>query len=59
MYTPPTVKDERPGGTQGTILLPGWVGGANWGGAATDPETGIIYVPSVTSPNVTALVPPE
>ena len=59
MFTPPTVKDGRPGGTQGTVLLPGWVGGANWGGAATDPETGLMYVPSVTSPNVTALVPPE
>jgi quinoprotein glucose dehydrogenase len=59
MFTPPTVRDDRPGGTQGTILIPGWVGGANWGGAAVDPETGILYVPSVTSPNVTALVPPE
>ena len=59
MFTAPTVRDDRPGGTQGTILVPGWVGGANWGGAAVDPETGILYVPSVTSPNVTALVPPE
>ena len=59
MFTPPTVKDDRPGGTQGTILMPGWVGGANWNGAAVDPETGTLYVPSVTSPNVTALVPPE
>ena len=38
--------------------MPGWVGGANWGGAAVDPETGLMYIPSVTSPNVTALVPP-
>jgi quinoprotein glucose dehydrogenase len=58
MFTPPTARDDRPGGTQGTILMPGWVGGANWGGAAVDPETGVLYVPSVTSPNVTALVPP-
>ncbi len=56
MFTPPTVKGVD--GKQGTILMPGWVGGANWGGAAVDPETGIIYIPSVTSPNVTALVPP-
>lgn len=56
MFTPPTVKGVD--GKQGTILMPGWVGGANWGGAAVDPETGILYVPSVTSPNVTALVPP-
>jgi len=57
MFTPPTVRG-GPGETQGTILMPGWVGGANWGGAAVDPETGVLYVPSVTSPNVTALVPP-
>ncbi len=56
MFTPPTVKGVD--GKQGTILMPGWVGGANWGGAAVDPETGVLYVPSVTSPNVTALVPP-
>lgn len=56
MFTPPTVKGAD--GKQGTILMPGWVGGANWGGAAVDPETGVLYVPSVTSPNVTALVPP-
>jgi quinoprotein glucose dehydrogenase len=36
---------ERP-----TIYLPGWTGGANWTGAAVDPETGILYVPSITSP---------
>lgn len=58
IFTPPTLKDDSPGGTQGTILMPGWVGGANWGGAATDPETGVMYIPSVTSPSVTALVPP-
>ncbi|HAY77002.1 MAG TPA: pyrroloquinoline quinone-dependent dehydrogenase [Gemmatimonadetes bacterium] len=56
MYTPPTVRGVN--GKQGTILMPGWVGGANWGGAAVDPETGLMYIPSVTSPNVTALVPP-
>ncbi|MDE3002644.1 MAG: PQQ-binding-like beta-propeller repeat protein [Gemmatimonadota bacterium] len=56
MYTPPTVRGVD--GKQGTILMPGWVGGANWGGAAVDRETGLMYIPSVTSPNVTALVPP-
>ena len=25
---------------------PGAAGGANWGGAAVDPETGMLYVPS-------------
>jgi quinoprotein glucose dehydrogenase len=37
-YTPPT---ER-----GTIVKPGYSGGANWWGAAFDPETGFFYVPS-------------
>ncbi|MBT6887193.1 MAG: pyrroloquinoline quinone-dependent dehydrogenase [Gemmatimonadales bacterium] len=59
MFTTPTVRDDRPGGTLGTILMPGWVGGANWGGAAVDSETGMLFVPSVTSPNVTALVEPN
>lgn len=36
IYTPPTEK--------GTIILPGYDGGANWGGPAVDPETGILYI---------------
>ncbi len=27
-----------------TVILPGFDGGAEWGGAAADPETGILYV---------------
>ena len=30
--------------------MPSWVGGANWNGAAYDPETHILYVPSITVP---------
>lgn len=33
-----------PPSRQGTILLPGLDGGAEWGGAAWDPETGLLYV---------------
>ncbi len=29
---------------QGTIVFPGFDGGAEWGGAAFDPETGLLYV---------------
>jgi len=29
---------------QGTIIFPGYDGGAEWGGPAYDPETGIIYI---------------
>ncbi|TCP30663.1 PQQ-binding-like beta-propeller repeat protein [Sphingomonas sp. BK235] len=33
-----------PPSLQGTVLLPGMDGGAEWGGAAYDPETGLLYV---------------
>ena len=38
LYTPPS--------GEGTIQVPGWGGGANWGGAGFDPETGFLYVSS-------------
>ncbi|MDP3739287.1 MAG: pyrroloquinoline quinone-dependent dehydrogenase [Hyphomonadaceae bacterium] len=37
-----------PLGETATTVLPSWVGGANWWGAAVDPETGVIYIPSIT-----------
>ena len=55
LFTPPTVIDERPGGTRGTIQAPGLVGGADWTGAALDPETGTLYVPTVRTPVVVGL----
>ena len=48
LYTPPSLA--------GTITLPGWTGGAEWTGAAFDPETSMYYIPSVTSPIVIQLV---
>jgi quinoprotein glucose dehydrogenase len=50
LFTPPS---ER-----GTVLVPGIGGGANWTGAAFDPETGVLYVPSITAPSVVTLGPP-
>jgi quinoprotein glucose dehydrogenase len=47
LFTPPSEK--------GTLVLPGNLGGANWGGAALDPETGILYVPSRTTPTLMRL----
>ena len=38
LYTPPS--------TEGTVQVPGWGGGANWGGAGFDPETGYVYLSS-------------
>ena len=36
LYTPPSLR--------GTLVRPTTGGGANWGGAAVDPETGMMYV---------------
>ncbi|MGQ0735886.1 MAG: pyrroloquinoline quinone-dependent dehydrogenase [Acidobacteriota bacterium] len=57
VFTPPSVVETRAGGTLGTIQMPGSVGGADWTGAAFDPETGVLYVPSMTNPFVANLVP--
>jgi len=43
---------------KGTLLVPGILGGANWGGAAFDPETGSLYVPSRLEPSVVTMQPP-
>jgi quinoprotein glucose dehydrogenase len=59
LFTPPTLIDDRPGGTKGTVQMPGTSGGANWAGAAVDPETGILYIPSHHSQVVVGLVEPE
>jgi quinoprotein glucose dehydrogenase len=50
LYTPPS---ER-----GTILMPGLLGGASWAGAALDPESGWLYIPSITQPSVVRLKVP-
>jgi quinoprotein glucose dehydrogenase len=57
MYTPPSIRDDEPGGNLGTIQLPGSIGGANWGGGAFDPETHVLYVPSATAPFVADIEP--
>ncbi|MGH9319972.1 MAG: pyrroloquinoline quinone-dependent dehydrogenase [Vicinamibacteria bacterium] len=47
LYTPPSM--------EGTITMPGIIGGANWGGAAADPETGWIYVKASNLPALLAM----
>jgi quinoprotein glucose dehydrogenase len=56
IFTPPSVGSDAPGGTKGTIIMPGTAGGSNWNGAAADPETGILYVPTVKLPVIVELV---
>src|SRR3954466_4628474 len=50
LFTPPTIRGDGPDGIRGTLQLPGSVGGADWQGGAFDPETGMLYVPSITGP---------
>src|SRR5690606_30166357 len=47
LYSPPSLA-KAPDGTIGTLSLPSATGGANWEGAAYDPDTGMLYVPSRT-----------
>ncbi len=56
VFTPPSLIGQGPNDTKGTIQLPGSVGGADWTGAGFDPETGMLYVPSMTNPFVANLV---
>jgi quinoprotein glucose dehydrogenase len=50
VYTPPSVRGDGPGATKGTLQLPGSNGGTAWTGAAFDPDTNILYIPSKTNP---------
>jgi quinoprotein glucose dehydrogenase len=40
----------------GTVVIPGFHGGATWSGASFDPTTGILYVNSNNVPNLMTLV---
>lgn len=51
LFMPPTVEP--------FMILPSAGGGANWNGAAFDPETGILYIPSRTGPSASRLVEPD
>jgi quinoprotein glucose dehydrogenase len=44
LYTPPSL--------QGTFSRPSTTGGANWGGAAVDPESALLFVKSSENPSV-------
>ncbi|MEM6689284.1 MAG: pyrroloquinoline quinone-dependent dehydrogenase [Planctomycetota bacterium] len=45
----------NPPSLQGTVVIPGFHGGANWSGACFDPTTGVLYVNSTNLPNIMAL----
>ena len=44
-----------PVGKSPTLVHPSWTGGANWQGAAVDPDTGIIYITSHSAVSSLAL----
>jgi quinoprotein glucose dehydrogenase len=48
-YAPPSL--------EGTIVFPGFDGGAEWGGAAFDPETALLYVNSNEMAWIVKLIP--
>jgi quinoprotein glucose dehydrogenase len=50
LFTPPSL--------EGTIALPGVIGGSGWGGGAFDPLTGIFYVKGNNSPALLKLARP-
>jgi len=46
-----------PPSTEGTIILPGFDGGGEWGGAAYDASTGLLYVNANEMPWILTMVP--
>ena len=48
LYTPPSM--------QGTITVPGSIGGIGWGGGAYDPETNTLYVKASNTPTLWRIV---
>ena len=49
LYTPASI--------EGTITTPGHQGGAEWGGGAFDPKTGVLYVNVNEAPTINRLEP--
>ncbi|HSG02011.1 MAG TPA: PQQ-binding-like beta-propeller repeat protein, partial [Vicinamibacterales bacterium] len=44
---------------KGLLYAPGPLGGANWTGAAFDPDTHVLYVPSINWPMIFKIVPAD
>ncbi len=49
IFTPPS--------EMGTVVVPGWIGGAGWGATSLDPIRGVLYVKSTNSPVLAKLAP--
>jgi len=51
LFTPPSYR--------GTLMLPGVLGGANWGGGAFDPETGLLYMKATNLAHIARVKRPD
>jgi quinoprotein glucose dehydrogenase len=51
LFTPPSM--------EGTVVMPGAIGGAGWGGGALDPSTGTIYIKATNQPALYKIVRPS
>ncbi|HJZ71236.1 MAG TPA: pyrroloquinoline quinone-dependent dehydrogenase [Vicinamibacterales bacterium] len=51
VFTPPTLK--------GTVQRPGLIGGANWGGGAFDPASGVLYVKTTNQAAIARVGTPD
>jgi quinoprotein glucose dehydrogenase len=51
LFTPPSYR--------GTLMLPGMLGGANWGGGAFDPDTGLLYVKTTNVAHIARVKRPD
>ncbi|MGH7545429.1 MAG: pyrroloquinoline quinone-dependent dehydrogenase, partial [Gemmatimonadota bacterium] len=49
IFTPPSL--------EGTVIVPGNIGGVHWGGVSVDPERGILVTPTNRIPFVVTLLP--
>jgi quinoprotein glucose dehydrogenase len=50
LFTPPS--------REGTIVMPGAIGGAGWGGGAFDPQTGMLYIKATNQPALYKMIQP-
>jgi glucose dehydrogenase len=51
LFTPPSA--------QGTLQRPGIIGGANWGGAAFDPESGVLFIKTTNQAHIGRVGKPD
>src|SRR5438552_3378000 len=51
VFTPPTLR--------GTVQRPGIIGGANWGGGAFDPRSGVLFVKTTNQANLIRVGKPD